>query len=133
MSIFINGFVLDHFLPTTLFINIIHLFMQVADVTEQLKYVSLMHQVLDKQNQSFQQEILLRTTREKQLETLLENQNKLEEEAKELKNYKEKNMVYHDQIEQYKREVEHRAKQILSQNFDKVNQVLQVKYIWNVL
>jgi hypothetical protein len=42
-------------------------------------------------------------------------------------------MVYHDQIEQYKREVEHRAKQILSQNFDKVNQVLQVKYIWNVL
>jgi hypothetical protein len=92
-----------------------------------------MHQVLDKQNQSFQQEILLRTTREKQLETLLENQNKLEEEAKELKNYKEKNMVYHDQIEQYKREVEDRAKQILSQNFDKVNQVLQVKYIWNVL
>jgi hypothetical protein len=85
-----------------------------------------MHQVLDKQNQSFQQEILLRTTREKQLETLLENQNKLEEEAKELKNYKEKNMVYHDQIEQYKREVEDRAKQILSQNFDKVNQVLQI-------
>jgi hypothetical protein len=55
MSIFINGFVLDHFLPTTLFINIIHLFMQVADVTEQLKYVSLMHQVLDKQNQFLQQ------------------------------------------------------------------------------
>jgi hypothetical protein len=41
-----------------------------------------MHQVLDKQNQFLQQEILLRTTRKKQLETLLENQNKLEEEAK---------------------------------------------------
>jgi hypothetical protein len=41
-----------------------------------------MHQVLEKQNQSLQQEILLRTTRKKQLETLLENQNKLEEEAK---------------------------------------------------
>jgi hypothetical protein len=60
--------------------------MQVADVTEQLKYVSLINQELDKQNQSLQEEIL-KIEVEKQLEILLQNHYKLEEELKELKNY----------------------------------------------
>jgi hypothetical protein len=107
--------------------------MQVDDVTEQLKYISLIKQGLDKQNQSLQQEIQHRIIHEKQLETLLLNQHKLEEELKELKNYKEQNMVYNDEIEQYKREVEDKAKEVLSQTVDKVNQVLKVIiFIWNV-
>ena len=55
-----------------------------------------------------------------------EEKKKLEQEVVHLRSHIEMNMIEHSQVEQYKREVEERARQDLIEKWKEVNLFLQV-------
>jgi cell division protein FtsB len=103
--------------------------MQVDDLTTKLETVSSKCLHLDKKNQLLQQELFSMKTIEKKCEKLEKNKKKLEQEVANLKSHLEKNMVEYGQLEQYKWEIEERAKQDLVEKLRQVNLFLQVVYL----
>ncbi|XP_073935579.1 ankyrin repeat domain-containing protein 30A isoform X2 [Castor canadensis] len=98
---------------------------KVDDLTTKLETVSSKCLHLDKKNQLLQQELFSMKTIEKKCEKLEKNKKKLEQEVANLKSHLEKNMVEYGQLEQYKREIEERAKQDLVEKLRQVNLFLQ--------
>ena len=63
---------------------------------------------------------------QKKCEKLEEKKKKLEQEVVYLRSHIEMNMIEHSQVEQYKREIEERARQDLVEKLKEVNLFLQV-------
>uniref|UniRef100_H0V0H5 Ankyrin repeat domain 26 n=1 Tax=Cavia porcellus TaxID=10141 RepID=H0V0H5_CAVPO len=82
---------------------------------------------LDKNNEFLHQELLSMKNIQKNCETLEENKKKLEQEVVNLKSHLEKNVVEHGQLEQYKREIEERARRDLLEKLKQVNLFLQTQ------
>ncbi|XP_013363831.1 PREDICTED: ankyrin repeat domain-containing protein 30A isoform X3 [Chinchilla lanigera] len=82
---------------------------------------------LDKNNQFLHQELLSLKNIQKKCETLEKNKRKLEQEVVNLKRYIEENVVEHGQLQQYKQEIEERARQDLVEKLKQVNLFLQTQ------
>lgn len=82
---------------------------------------------LDTQNQLLRQELLSMKEMQKKCEKLMKNKKKLEQEVVNLKSHIEINMVELSQIEQYKREIEDRARQDVVEKLKEVNLFLQAQ------
>ena len=71
---------------------------------------------------------------QKKCEKLEKNKKKLEQEVVNLRSHIEMNMIERSQVEQYKREIEERARQDLVEKLKEVNLFLQVNlFICHVL
>ena len=71
---------------------------------------------------------------QKKCEKLEKNKKKLEQEAVNLRSHIEMNVIERSQVEQYKREIEERARQDLVEKLKEVNLFLQVNlFICHVL
>ncbi|KAM9682885.1 uncharacterized protein ACBT57_002204 [Dama dama] len=70
--------------------------------------------------------LLFMTGMQKKCEKLEKNNKKLEQEIVNLKSHIEMNMTEHSQVEQYKQEIEERARQELVEKLKEVNTVLQL-------
>ena len=86
--------------------------MQADDLTTKLETTSSKCLHLDAKNQVLQQELLSMKALGKKCEKLESNSKKLQQEVVKLKSFMEMNMVERSQVEQYKREIEERARQI---------------------
>ena len=108
--------------------------MQIDDLTAELETASSKCLHLDAKNQVLQQELLSMKVMQKKCEKLEKNKKKLEQEVVNLKSHIEMNMIEHSQVEQYKREIEERARQDIIEKLKEVNLFLQVNLlIFNVL
>lgn len=106
--------------------NCIILFMQIDDVTAKLETASSKCLHLDAKNQVLQQELLSMRAIQKKCGKLEKNKKKLEQEVVNLKSHVEMNMLEHGQVDQYKREIEERARQDILEKLKEVNLFLQV-------
>ncbi|NWH80895.1 ANR26 protein, partial [Piaya cayana] len=97
---------------------------KVGELSQQLEVESKKCTQLEALNQDLREE--LSTMRENH-EKLEKSKYQLKEEVANLKHRLEANMVDHSQIEQYKREVEERARQDLRQKLQEVNLFLQTQ------
>ena len=93
--------------------NNIVLFLQIDDLTAELETACSKCLHLDAKNQVLQEELLSMKGMQKKCEKLEKNKRKLEQEVVNLRSHIEMNMVERSQVEQYKREVEERARQDL--------------------
>ena len=66
---------------------------------------------------------------QKKCEKLEKNTNKLEQEVVLLRSHIEMNMIEHSQVEQYKWEIEERARQDLIEKLKEVNLCLQINLL----
>ncbi|NXY47191.1 ANR26 protein, partial [Ceuthmochares aereus] len=97
---------------------------KVAELSQQLEIESKKCTQLEAQNQDLQEEL---STIHENHEKLEKSERQLKEEVANLKHRLEANMVDHSQIEQYKREVEERARQEIRQKLQEVNIFLQTQ------
>ncbi|VTJ90087.1 Hypothetical predicted protein, partial [Marmota monax] len=70
-------------------------------------------------------ELLSMKSIQKEYEKLEKNKIKLEQKVEKLKSHIEKNMIKHDQVKQYEKEVQKRARQDLEEKLEQVNLFLQ--------
>ncbi|XP_046944474.1 ankyrin repeat domain-containing protein 26-like [Lynx rufus] len=99
-----------------------------ADVlTTELETTSSKCLHLDAKNQILQQELLSMKAFEEEREKLESNNKKLQREVVKLKQFMEMNMVERSQVEQYKREIEERARLDIVQKLHEVNLFLQAQ------
>ncbi|XP_008062729.1 ankyrin repeat domain-containing protein 26 isoform X2 [Carlito syrichta] len=82
---------------------------------------------LDTRNQVLQQELSSMRAIQKKCEKLQKNKKKLEQELVNLKSHMEMNMVERGQVEQYKQEIEERARQDIVDKLKEVNLFLQTQ------
>ncbi|XP_040307071.1 ankyrin repeat domain-containing protein 26 isoform X16 [Herpailurus yagouaroundi] len=82
---------------------------------------------LDAKNQVLQQELLSMKALGKKCEKLESNSKKLQQEVVKLKSFMEMNMVERSQVEQYKREIEERARLEIVEKLKEVNLFLQAQ------
>ena len=106
--------------------NNIVLFLQIDDLTAELEAASSKCLHLDAKNQVLREELLSMKGMQKKCEKLEEKKKKLEQEVVHLRSHIEMNMIEHSQVEQYKREIEERARQDLVEKLKEVNLCLQV-------
>lgn len=108
--------------------------MKIDDLTAELETASSKCLHLGAKNQVLQQELLSMKVMQKKCEKLEKNKKKLEQEVVNLRSHIEMNMIEHSQVEQYKREVEERARQDIIEKLKEINLFLQVNFlICNVL
>ncbi|XP_057588803.1 ankyrin repeat domain-containing protein 26 isoform X8 [Hippopotamus amphibius kiboko] len=100
---------------------------KIDDLTAKLETASSKCLHLDAKNQVLQQELLSMKVMEKKCEKLEKNKKKLQQEVVNLKSHIEMNMVEHNQVEQYKREIEERARQDVIEKLKEVNLFLQTQ------
>ncbi|XP_062954863.1 ankyrin repeat domain-containing protein 26 isoform X2 [Cynocephalus volans] len=100
---------------------------KVDDLTAQLETASSKCLHLDAKNQVLQQELLSMRKIQKECEKLEKKKKKLEEVVVNLKSHIEMNMVERGQVEQYKREIEERARQDIVEKLKEVNLFLQTQ------
>ena len=93
--------------------NSIVLFLQIDDLTAELETASSKGLHLDAKNQVLREELLSMKGMQKKCEKLEKNKKKLEQEVVNLRSHIEMNMIEHSEVEQYKREIEERARQDL--------------------
>ncbi|XP_053758216.1 ankyrin repeat domain-containing protein 26-like [Panthera pardus] len=99
-----------------------------ADVlTTQLETTSSKCLHLDAKNQILQQELLSMKAFEEEREKLESDNKKLQQEVVKLKQFMEMNMVERSQVEQYKREIEERARLDIVEKLHEVNLFLQAQ------
>ncbi|XP_042833056.1 ankyrin repeat domain-containing protein 26-like isoform X1 [Panthera tigris] len=99
-----------------------------ADVlTTQLETTSSKCLHLDAKNQILQQELLSMKAFEEEREKLESDNKNLQQEVVKLKQFMEMNMVERSQVEQYKREVEERARLDMVEKLHEVNLFLQAQ------
>ncbi|KAM9093534.1 ankyrin repeat domain-containing protein 26 isoform 3-T3 [Megaptera novaeangliae] len=100
---------------------------KIDDLTAELETASSKCLHLDAKNQVLQQELLSMKVIQKKCEKLEKNKKKLEQEVVNLKSHIEMNMIEHSQVEQYKREIEERARQDIIEKLKEVNLFLQTQ------
>ncbi|KAB1254044.1 Ankyrin repeat domain-containing protein 26 [Camelus dromedarius] len=100
---------------------------EIVDLTAKLESASSKYLHLEVENQLLQQELLSMKSMQKKCEKLEKNKKKLEEEVVNLKSHLEMNIVEHSQVEQYKREIEERARQDVVEKLKEVNLFLQMQ------
>ncbi|CAH7183908.1 ankyrin repeat domain-containing protein 30A [Phodopus roborovskii] len=100
---------------------------KIDDLTSKLETASSKCVHLGKKNEVLQQELLLMKTVQRKCVKLEKNKKKLEEEVGSLRSHMEKNMVALSQVQQYKQEVEERARQDLVEKLKQVNLFLQAQ------
>ena len=66
---------------------------------------------------------------QKKCEKLQKNKKKLEQEVVHLRSHIEMNMIEHSEVEQYKQEIDERARQDLIEKLKEVNLFLQVNLL----
>ncbi|KAB1253866.1 Ankyrin repeat domain-containing protein 26 [Camelus dromedarius] len=101
--------------------------MQNADLTAKLQSTTsaLLH--LSAETQLLLKELLSMKRMQKKCETLEEEKKKLEEEVVNLKHHLEVNTVERSQVEQYKQEIEERARCDVAEKLTELSQVVQCK------
>ena len=87
--------------------------MQIDDLTAELETASSKYLHLDAKNQVLLEELLSMRGMQKKCEKLEKNKKKLEQEVVNLRSHIEMNMIEHSEVEQYKWEIEERARQDL--------------------
>ncbi|XP_053081403.1 ankyrin repeat domain-containing protein 26 isoform X6 [Acinonyx jubatus] len=97
------------------------------DLTTKLETTSSKCLYLDAKNQVLQQELLSMKALGKKCEKLESNSKKLQQEVVKLKSFMEMNMVERSQVEQYKREIEERARLEIVEKLKEVNLFLQAQ------
>ncbi|XP_044916982.1 ankyrin repeat domain-containing protein 26 isoform X9 [Felis catus] len=97
------------------------------DLTTKLETTSSKCLHLDARNQVLQQELLSMKALGKKCEKLESNSKKLQQEVVKLKSFMEMNMVERSQVEQYKREIEERARLEIVEKLKEVNLFLQAQ------
>lgn len=97
---------------------------KVADLSEQLDTESKKSLQLEAQNRDLREEL---STLHGNCEKLEKSKCQLKEEVAKLQHHLQTNMVDHNQIEQYKREVDERAGQEIRQKLQEVNLFLQAQ------
>ena len=100
--------------------------MQADVLTTELETTSSKCLHLDAKNQILQQELLSMKAFEEEREKLESNNKHLQQEVVKLKHFMQINMVERSQVEQYKREIEERARLDTVQKLHEVNLFLQV-------
>ncbi|OWK02915.1 ANKRD26, partial [Cervus elaphus hippelaphus] len=100
---------------------------KIDDLTAELETASSKCLHLDAKNQVLREELLSIKGMQKKCEKLEKNKKKLEQEVVNLRSLIEMNMIEHSQIEQYKREIEERARQELVEKLKEVNLFLQIQ------
>ncbi|NP_001107239.2 ankyrin repeat domain-containing protein 26 [Bos taurus] len=100
---------------------------KIEDLTAELEAASSKCLHLDAKNQVLREELLSMKGMQKKCEKLEEKKKKLEQEVVHLRSHIEMNMIEHSQVEQYKREIEERARQDLVEKLKEVNLFLQVQ------
>ncbi|XP_077009222.1 ankyrin repeat domain-containing protein 26 isoform X4 [Tamandua tetradactyla] len=100
---------------------------KIDDVTAKLETASSKCLHLDARNQVLQQELLSMRAIQKKCGKLEKNKKKLEQELVNLKSHVEMNMLERGQVEQYKREIEERARQDILEKLKEVNLFLQTQ------
>uniref|UniRef100_A0A2K6EI19 Ankyrin repeat domain-containing protein 26 n=1 Tax=Propithecus coquereli TaxID=379532 RepID=A0A2K6EI19_PROCO len=100
---------------------------KIDDLTAELETASSKCLHLDTKNQTLRQELSSMKTIQKKCEKLQKNKTKLEQEVVNLKSHIEINMVELGQVEQYKREIEERARQDIVEKLKEVNLFLQTQ------
>ncbi|XP_028350777.1 ankyrin repeat domain-containing protein 26 isoform X2 [Physeter macrocephalus] len=100
---------------------------KIDDLTAELETASSKCLHLDAKNQVLQQELLSMKVMQKKCEKLEKNKKKLEQEVVNLRSHIEMNMIEHSQVEQYKREIEERARQDIIEKLKEVNLFLQTQ------
>nr|XP_012621131.1 ankyrin repeat domain-containing protein 26 isoform X2 [Microcebus murinus] len=100
---------------------------QIDNLTAKLETVSLKCQHLRAKNQILQQELLSMKTIQKKCEKLQKKKNNLEQEVVNLRSHMGMNMVERGQVEQYKWEIEERARQDIVEKLKEVNLFLQAQ------
>ena len=96
-------------------------FLQIDDLTAELETASSKCLHLDAKNQVLLEELLSMKGMQKKCEKLQKNKKKLEQEVVNLRSHIEMNMIEHSEIEQYKREIDERARQDLVEKLKEVN------------
>ncbi|XP_049562096.1 ankyrin repeat domain-containing protein 26 isoform X3 [Orcinus orca] len=100
---------------------------KIDDLTAELETASSKCLHLGAKNQVLQQELLSMKVMQKKCEKLEKNKKKLEQEVVNLRSHIEMNMIEHSQVEQYKREIEERARQDIIEKLKEVNLFLQTQ------
>nr|XP_023404612.1 ankyrin repeat domain-containing protein 26 isoform X13 [Loxodonta africana] len=100
---------------------------KIDDLTAKLETSSSKCLHLDAKNQALRQELLAMKAVQKKCEKLEKNKKKLEQEVVNLRSHLEINMIDHGQIEQYKWEIEERARQDVVEKLKEVNLFLQTQ------
>ncbi|XP_055399584.1 ankyrin repeat domain-containing protein 26-like isoform X1 [Bubalus kerabau] len=100
---------------------------KIDDLTAELETASSKCLHLDAKNQVLREELLSMKGMQKKCEKLEKNKKKLEQEVVNLRSHIEMNMIEHSQVEQYKREIEERARQDLVEKLKEVNLFLQIQ------
>ncbi|XP_058525557.1 ankyrin repeat domain-containing protein 26 [Ochotona princeps] len=100
---------------------------KIDDLTAKLESASAKCLQLESTNQVLKQQLSSTKTQQKKYEKLEKHKKKLEQEVVNLKSLVEMNMVDLGQVEQYKREVEERARQDVVEKLKEVNLFLQAQ------
>ncbi|XP_025120243.3 ankyrin repeat domain-containing protein 26 isoform X2 [Bubalus bubalis] len=100
---------------------------KIDDLTAELETASSKCLHLDAKNQVLREELLSMKGMQKKCEKLEKNKKKLEQEVVNLRSHIEMNMIEHSQVEQYKREIEEKARQDLVEKLKEVNLFLQIQ------
>ncbi|XP_070110895.1 ankyrin repeat domain-containing protein 26 isoform X20 [Equus caballus] len=100
---------------------------KIDDLTAKLETASSKCVHLDAENQVLQQKLLSMKALQKKCEKLDKNKKKLEQEVVNLRSHIEMNMVEHGRVEQYRREIEERARQDIVEKLKEVNLFLQTQ------
>ncbi|XP_054550799.1 ankyrin repeat domain-containing protein 26 isoform X7 [Talpa occidentalis] len=100
---------------------------KIDDLTAKLETASSNYLHVDAKNQVLQQELSSMKAMQKKCEKLERNKKKLEQQVVNLKSHMEMNMVEHYQVEQYKREIEERARQDIVEKLKEVNLFIQAQ------
>ncbi|XP_026977451.1 ankyrin repeat domain-containing protein 26 isoform X4 [Sagmatias obliquidens] len=100
---------------------------KIDDLTAELETASSKCLHLGAKNQVLQQELLSMKVMQKKCEKLEKNKKKLEQEVVNLRSHIDMNMIEHSQVEQYKREIEERARQDIIEKLKEVNLFLQTQ------
>ncbi|XP_036614918.1 ankyrin repeat domain-containing protein 26-like [Trichosurus vulpecula] len=100
---------------------------QIEDLTQQLEAASSKCEQLESINQNLQEELFSMKIWQKKCDKLEGNKRQLEEEVVNLKHRLEISKLEHSQIEQYKREIDERARQEIVEKLKEVNLFLQIQ------
>nr|KAF6445859.1 hypothetical protein HJG63_000695 [Rousettus aegyptiacus] len=99
----------------------------IADSTEKLETVSSKCRHLDEDNQFLRQQLLSMKETQKKCEKLENENKKLKQELVNLKSHIKMNMVEYSEVDQYKREIEEKARQKIVEKLREVNLFLQAQ------
>ncbi|KAF4008220.1 hypothetical protein G4228_019887 [Cervus hanglu yarkandensis] len=103
------------------------LFLQIDDLPAELETVCSPCLHMNAKIQVLREELLFMPGMQKKCEKLEKNNKKLEQKIVNLKSHIEMNMTEHSQVEQYKQEIEERARQELVEKLKEVDMILQMQ------